>query len=79
MIENAGSQNGGITLLQPPGTPPHWLVYFGVDDIDASLARVGELGGSTIAGPIDIQRAKIAVVSDSQGAVLAFYDGHFDP
>ena len=31
--------------LSPPGVPPHWLVYFGVEDIDAALAKVAELGG----------------------------------
>jgi hypothetical protein len=79
MIRVGEAGNGGITEPQAPGTPPHWLVYFGVDDLDASLAKLGELGGTTIAGPIDIQIARLAVVSDPQGAVFALYDGHLDP
>ncbi len=78
-IKNAGANNGGMRELRPPGVPPHWLVYFGVQDIDAGLAKVQELGGSTVAGPIDIQMAKIAVVKDPQGAIFALYAGLLEP
>jgi predicted enzyme related to lactoylglutathione lyase len=75
-IKNGEANNGGIRELNP-GTPPNWLVYFGTEDLDAALTRVGELGGATIAGPIDIQMAKIAVVNDPQGAVFALYAGEY--
>lgn len=78
-IKVGEANNGGIRPLSPPGVPPNWLVYFGVSDVEQALARVGELGGSTIAGPIDIQIAKIAVVSDPQGAVFALYAGQLEP
>jgi uncharacterized protein len=78
-ITNGSAHNGGIRELSPPGTPPHWLVYFGVEEIDGALAEVQELGGTKIAGPIDIQMAKIAVVSDPQGAVFALYAGVLEP
>lgn len=78
-IRNAGANNGGIRPLTPPGTPPHWLVYFGVQSIEETLSKVDGLGGSTLAGPIDIEMAKIAVVQDPQGAVFAIYAGTFEP
>jgi uncharacterized protein len=78
-IENAGASNGGMRELGPPEAPPHWLVYFGVQDIDAGLAKVQELGGEKVAGPIDIQMAKIAVVEDPQGAMFALYAGLLEP
>jgi predicted enzyme related to lactoylglutathione lyase len=78
-IKNGDSNNGGIRGLSQPGVPPHWLVYFGVEDIDASIATVERLGGSNMAGPIDIQIAKIAVVSDPQGAFFALYAGQLEP
>jgi uncharacterized protein len=78
-IKNGDSNNGGIRQLASPGPPPHWLVYFAVDDIDASLATVERLGGSKHAGPIDIGIAKIAVVADPQGAVFALYAGQLEP
>lgn len=78
-IKNGGANNGGMRPLDPSGMPPHWLVYFGIENIDAGLAKATELGGETIAGPIDIQMAKIAVVRDPQGAVFALYAGVLEP
>jgi predicted enzyme related to lactoylglutathione lyase len=78
MIKNDGANNGGIRDLTPP-SPPSWLTYFGVQDVDAALAKVDELGGSKLAGPIDIGIAKIAVVADPQGAVFALYAGELEP
>ncbi len=77
-IKNGEANNGGIRDLTPP-SPPSWLVYFGVEDIDEALAKVGELGGTAVAGPIDIQTAKIAVAMDPQGAVFALYAGELEP
>jgi len=77
-IKNGDRNNGGIRELDSPGPPPHWLVYFAIDDIDAGLAKVEELGGTKHAGPIDIGIAKIAVVADPQGAVFALYDGQLE-
>ncbi len=78
-IKNGEANAGGIRPLTPPGAPPHWLVYFGVGDLDAALARVAQLGGTVHAGPIDIQVAKIAIVSDPQGAIFALYAGELEP
>ena len=78
-IKNGDANNGGIRPAAPAGTPPHWLVYFATEDIDAGLAKVEELGGTKLAGPMDIQIAKIAVVHDPQGAVFALYAGALEP
>jgi predicted enzyme related to lactoylglutathione lyase len=77
VITNGGRSNGGITE-PPPGAPPHWLVYFAVEEIDAALAKAEELGGTRMAGPIDIGIAKIGVVADPQGAVFALYCGQLE-
>jgi len=79
VIQNRGSGNGGIRELGPPGTPPHWLVYFATDDLDSSVAKVGELGGSTLVDGMDIGIARIAVVQDPQGAIFTLYDGQLQP
>jgi uncharacterized protein len=78
-IKVGEANNGGIRPLNQPGPPPHWLAYFGVEDIDAALERVRELGGAVHAGPIDIRIAKIAVVADPQGAMFALYAGALEP
>ena len=68
-----------MSSMMPPGAPPFWLVYFGAGNADAAAARVGELGGSTMAEPMDIgSAARIAIVQDPQGAVFALYSGRFE-
>ena len=52
-------------------TPDHWIVYFHVDDVDATVELAAAMGGTAIMAPnqfADIGR--IAVVADPQGAVL---------
>jgi len=79
-IRNGEANNGGMRGPSgPSAAPSHWLVYFGIGDIDAGLAKVSELGGTLLAGPIDIQIAKIGVVADPQGAVFALYSGEMEP
>jgi predicted enzyme related to lactoylglutathione lyase len=78
-IKNGDANNGGIRELTQPNTPPHWLVYFGCEDIDSALAKVEELGGSKMVGPMDIQIAQIAIVHDPQGGMFALYDGQYQP
>jgi predicted enzyme related to lactoylglutathione lyase len=78
-IKNGDRNNGGIRELDSPGVPPHWLVYFAIDDIDEGLAKVERLGGAKHAGPIDIGVAKIGVVADPQGAIFALYAGQLEP
>jgi predicted enzyme related to lactoylglutathione lyase len=51
--------------------PPHWLVYFAVDDTDGKLKKANELGATTIVPPMDIPgTGRFAVVQDPQGAVF---------
>lgn len=80
VIKNAdGRTNGGMSSMAPPGTPPYWLVYFGAENADATLAQVSERGGSTLMEPADIGPAgRIAVARDPQGAVFALYSGRFE-
>jgi uncharacterized protein len=77
VIQNAGSGNGGMRAAQE-NEPTYWLVYFGTDDIDASVAKATELGGTTLMGPMDIGMGKIAISQDPQGAVFALFAGDFD-
>jgi predicted enzyme related to lactoylglutathione lyase len=56
----------------PAEIPAHWLVYFAVDDADATLSKANEQGGSVAFGPQDIARVgRIAVLKDPFGAIFA--------
>lgn len=46
------------------GIPPHWMVYFEVDDIDAAVGRAKECGGAVAVEPFDTPLGRIAVVGD---------------
>ena len=76
--ERRWSQQRRDCSSDAPGTPPYWLVYFGSDDVDADLAKISELGGKALVGPMDIGMGKIAVAQDPQGAVFALFSGDFD-
>jgi predicted enzyme related to lactoylglutathione lyase len=60
-----------ITGRVPDEVPANWLAYFAVEDTDATLAKLEELGGSINMGPVDIVAGRFAVVSDPFGAVFA--------
>ncbi len=51
----------------PEDVPPHWQVYFGVDDTDAAVATLERLGGSVRTPAEDTEFGRIAGVSDPMG------------
>jgi hypothetical protein len=55
----------------PPQVPAYWLVYFAVEDCDASVAKATGLGGSTLVAPMDVEPGRFAVLSDPTGAMFA--------
>jgi predicted enzyme related to lactoylglutathione lyase len=56
------------------GVPPNWSGYVAVDDVDATAARVQELGGSVHMPPRDIPEVgRFAVVADPQAAVFILF------
>lgn len=54
----------------PADLPPHWMVYFGVEDADATAARAAELRGAVSVPPSDIPQGRFAVLNDPQGTVF---------
>jgi hypothetical protein len=57
--------------MVPAEVPAHWLVYFAVDDADASVSKASELGATTFVPPTDIPPGRFAVLADPDGAVFA--------
>ena len=53
-------------------TPSHWMAYVAVDDVDASAAKVTELGGSVCVPPTDIPNTgRFCVINDPTGATIS--------
>ena len=62
-----GKDVGGmmdISGVLPAEVPAHWLVYFGVPDTDAAVAKVKAAGGDVRFGPVDIPAGRFAVVTE---------------
>lgn len=55
----------------PAEVPPHWLVYFMVEDTDAAVEKAKGGGGEVRFGPIDIPIGRFGVLADPFGAVFA--------
>lgn len=54
----------------PAEVPPHWGVYFAVTDTDTAASRAGELGGTTVMDPFDVEPGRVAVLCDPTGATF---------
>lgn len=70
----AGFTNAGNIVcgahVAGPGEFPAWSVWFAVDDCDKSAAQAGELGGTIMMPPTDMDFGRGAVLADPQGAVF---------
>ena len=51
----------------PAGVPASWSIYFAVEDTDAALAQVVELGGSVVEAAVDTPYGRLAVGGGSHG------------
>ena len=61
----------------PAEVPAFWLTYFGVEDCDATVARVEQLGGSTLSPEILEMEGvgRFAIVADPHGASFGVIAG----
>lgn len=71
--ELAGIMDAGAFL--PEGVPAHWSVYWAVDDIDATVAKVRALGGSVVAEPESTPYGRLSTVTDPAGAQFKLRTG----
>jgi uncharacterized protein len=61
-----------ITGRAPEEVPAHWLVYFAVEDTDATVAKATDSGGGVALEPFDISGVgRIAILKDPFGAAFA--------
>jgi len=68
---------GGLMALPEDdgsATPPHWLIYVGTSDVDATVEAAEKLGGKVLKPASDIPNVgRFAVLSDPQGAAFAVF------
>lgn len=71
-----GARVGGIMAMPaqvPDEVPPHWDVYFAVDDVDEVAERAEALGGAVLVPPMTIPVGRLALVADRAGATFTIY------
>ncbi|HEY6064818.1 MAG TPA: VOC family protein [Thermoanaerobaculia bacterium] len=74
IFEMSGRMMAG--MMQVPKewgpVPPHWLVYFAVDDCDATVAKARGLGAGVTVEPMDVESVgRFALLTDPQRAGFA--------
>jgi predicted enzyme related to lactoylglutathione lyase len=73
-IVNGGTMIGGVPPAEyrAAGVPSHWLLYYQVDNCDATVTKVKSLGGRVVVPTMTMGDVrKYAVLADPQGAVFA--------
>ena len=83
MISAGDGLVGGVFTLTDEmcrqGAAPCWMMYLGVDDVDASVAAITADGGSVQLPPFDIPNVgRLAMVADPQGAPFYVMRGASD-
>ena len=74
MIDVGGGTGGGMMVNQAPGTPPHWMAYVGVDDINAATRKAKDLGAKVVVDVTDVaQYGSMSVITDPTGATVALW------
>ncbi|MGX6601559.1 VOC family protein [Micromonosporaceae bacterium Da 78-11] len=59
----------------PVDMPPHWMVYFAVQDCDISAEYTSALGGRVLQPPTTLPIGRYAVLEDPQGGIFSILAG----
>ncbi len=62
---------GGTAPPQSDQEPPHWRVWFGTADADATTTRATELGATVLVPATDSPIGKFAFFRDPTGATFS--------
>ena len=78
LLKSEGTEVLGVMQITPDmgEFPPHWMAYFAVSDVAASVARAQAMGGSVIVPATDIPEiGSFAALMDPQGATFSIFKG----
>ena len=75
---NGEAPVGGVMELPAEArahdTPPHWMAYVEVEDVDTTAKKAAKLGGKILVEPQEIPDiGRFAVLQDPQGAAIAIH------
>ena len=71
-----GTDAGGMMKLTPDmkGVPPHWMNYFRITDLQASVAKATGLGATVLLPPTPVPNVgQFAILKDPQGAAFGLH------
>lgn len=80
-VFGSGEEMLGGIQAEKDGEAPRWMPYITVSDIDATLAKLSELGGIQVGETMPLpDGGRMAIIKDPQGAItgLAQYAGSPD-
>jgi predicted enzyme related to lactoylglutathione lyase len=84
MFQLRGRNVGAAYMLMPDqaqqGVPPHWATYVAVANVDEASAKAKTLGGTVLAGPMDVfEHGRMAVLRDPTGAAISLWQSKQHP
>ena len=75
MLKNGDKAFGGVMPVREPGTPPYWINYVGVENLETMVAKATALGAKILVPPMSIGEAgRIAILADPQGAPVGLHE-----
>lgn len=79
MLASGAESFGGVMKLpeeaRAMGAPPHWIGYVSVADLDATCAKIRELGGKILMQHEMPEVGRIGIATDPQGATIGLFQG----
>ena len=77
MIQNDGQTIGSMLPKSPDDpSPPHWIAYVDVDDIEDTVAAAIALGGTAPVPLMEVpDTGRFAILKDPQGGLIAAWCG----
>jgi predicted enzyme related to lactoylglutathione lyase len=78
MFQLRGRNVGAAYTLMPDqaqqGVPTHWATYVAAANVDETIAKAKTLGGTVLAGPMDVyEHGRMAVLRDPTGAAVSVW------
>ena len=74
MLEVGGGPGGGMLKNMIPNTPSHWMVYVGVDDVEAATKKAQGLGAKVMKGKTEVPgMGWFTMITDPTGAAIALW------